>query len=235
MIKAEGLFWKYSAGVILKGVTFEIPKGKVTSFVGPSGAGKTTLLRCISGLHGDFKGTLTCDGMNLFMMNSKERVSTIGFVLQQFHLFSNLTVLQNCIFPMIAVQKKLSHEAEKDAMEVLVSLGIGHLWNESTVRLSGGQQQRVAIARALVLQPKILLFDEPTSALDPERKNSITELFLRLNAEGVTIAVSTHDMPFVKGVADRIYFMEYGEITETFDRDTDFLSSKPKISKYLGV
>jgi len=235
MIKAENIYWKHSAGVVLNGVSFEIPKGKVTAFVGPSGAGKTSLLRCIAGLHSDCKGVLTYQGALLAQMAPAERSSAIGFVLQQFHLFSHFTVLQNCTFSMIAVQKKAPHLAEQYAMEVLASLGIDHLWDKKPLRLSGGQQQRVAIARALVMRPKLLLLDEPTSALDPERRDSIAALLLQLQKGGMTVGISTHDMPFVKGLAHRMYFMEQGAITEAFDRETEELSSKIKISKYLGA
>jgi ABC-type polar amino acid transport system ATPase subunit len=233
MIACKNLLLKYSSKVILNRASFRIPMAKITAFVGPSGAGKTTVLRCTAGFHHDCEGEVAYEGKSLTLMTPQERSSFIGFVHQQFHLFPHLSVLRNCTLSMIAVQKKAASEAEGEAMSILASLGIDSLWNHSPKQLSGGQQQRVAIARALVLRPKVLLLDEPTSALDPERRRAIASILLRLRGEGVGICLSTHDIFFVKEIADRIYYMDQGAIVESFDRETDELASKTKILNYL--
>lgn len=212
---------------ILKDVSFELKEGRITTFMGPSGAGKTTLLRCIANLHENYEGEIICQGKDLKNFSRAERASTIGFVLQQFHLFPHLTVLHNCTFALEQCLRLTKKEAEEKAEEILGSLGMKMLVAAYPAQLSGGQQQRVAIARALVLRPKVLLLDEPTSALDPESKADLKMLLLDLNAQGLTVGLSSHDMPFIRQVMDEVYFMENGEIVEPS-------KAKRKIDNFLA-
>ena len=237
MICGEKISWKYKSknGIshILKEVSLELRKGRITTFMGPSGAGKTTLLKCIANLHSHYEGIITCEGKDIKSFNPVERGSTIGFVLQQFHLFPHLSVLKNCTYALVKALRMKEREAEKRAVEILHLLSMYPFIHAFPSQLSGGQQQRVAIARALVLNPKILLLDEPTSALDPESKKSLETLLLDLNARGITIALSSHDMPFIRKVMDYVYYMEQGELIEKWDRQGGNLPSKEKINQFL--
>jgi len=237
MICGKKISWKYKSkkgsSPVLKEVSFSLRKGRITTFMGQSGAGKTTLLKCIANLHSHYEGVIACNGKDIREFNPVERASTIGFVLQQFHLFPHLSVLNNCTYALVNVIGMNEAEAENRAIEILNILSMQPFIQSFPSQLSGGQQQRVAIARALVLQPEILLLDEPTSALDPESKKSLESLLLDLNARGFTIALSSHDMPFIKKIMDRVYFMEQGEIIEEWDRELDDLSSKEKIKQFL--
>jgi ABC-type polar amino acid transport system ATPase subunit len=230
--KNVSLIYKNKSG--LHNVSFDLQPGKITTFMGRSGAGKTTLLKCISNLYSHYEGTITCDGKNLKGLSPIERASTIGVVLQQFHLFPHLTALQNCTLALVQVLGVAPVAAETKAIEVLCALGMQPWMHSLPSELSGGQQQRVAIARALVLSPKILLLDEPTSALDPENKKSLELLLAELNKQGITIGISSHDMPFIRAVTDFAYFMENGILLETWDSNHEDLSSKPKIEHFLS-
>lgn len=237
MICGKKISWNYKSKkqspLILKEVSFELRKGRITTFMGQSGAGKTTLLKCVANLHAHYEGVITCDGKDIKNLNSIERASTIGFVLQQFHLFPHLSVLKNCTYALVKAMGMIETDAEKRAIEILDVLNMQSFIHAFPSQLSGGQQQRVAIARALVLQPKILLLDEPTSALDPESKKSLESLLLELNARGLTLVVSSHDMPFIRRIMDYVYFMENGELIEEWDREIHDLSSKEKIKQFL--
>lgn len=219
---------------ILKEVSFELKKGRMTTFMGQSGAGKTTLLKCIANLHASYEGIITYEEKNIKEFDSIERASTIGFVLQQFHLFPHLTVLKNCTYALLQVLKIDKDEAEERTVEILRLLGMLPFSHFLPKHLSGGQQQRVAIARALTLQPKVLLLDEPTSALDPESKKSLESLLLDLNSRGLTLAFSSHDMAFIQRMMDDIYFMEQGTIVEHWDCASSDLASKEKINHFLS-
>jgi len=218
----------------LNEVSFELKEGRITTFMGQSGAGKTTLLKCIANLHPYYEGIITCNGQDLKTLSPIERATTVGFVLQQFHLFPHLTVLQNCTLALVEVQGVPEETAKEKAAELLRLLGLESCMSAFPSQLSGGQQQRVAIARALALSPKVLLLDEPTSSLDPESKKSLEILLLALNARGVTIALSSHDMPFIHKIMDYIYFMENGTIIEAWDHRNEALVSKPKIQHFLS-
>jgi ABC-type polar amino acid transport system ATPase subunit len=237
MICGKKISWRYNSekgpSFVLKEVSFELRKGRITTFMGQSGAGKTTLLKCIANLHTRYEGIITCAGKDIRNLNVVERASTIGFVLQQFHLFPHLSVLKNCTYALVKSIGMKESEAEKRAMEILDVLSMRPFIQFFPSQLSGGQQQRVAIARALVLQPKILLLDEPTSALDPESKKSLESLLLDLNARGITLALSSHDMPFIRKIMDCVYFMEQGELIEEYDRAMDDFSSEGKIKQFL--
>jgi polar amino acid transport system ATP-binding protein len=218
----------------LNEVSFELKEGRITTFMGQSGAGKTTLLKCIANLHPCYEGIITCNGQDLKTLSPIERATTVGFVLQQFHLFPHLTVLQNCTLALVEVQGVPEEAAKEKAAELLRLLGLESFTSAFPSQLSGGQQQRVAIARALALSPKVLLLDEPTSSLDPESKKSLEILLLELNARGVTIVLSSHDMPFIHRIMDYIYFMENGTIIEAWDHKNEALVSKPKIQHFLS-
>lgn len=237
MICGKNISWKYKSkkgsSLVLKDVSFEIRKGRITTFMGQSGAGKTTLLKCIANLYSQYEGIITCNGNDITNFNALERATTIGFVLQQFHLFPHFSVLKNCTYALINTMKIEEAEAEKMASETLNVLGMQRFIHSFPSQLSGGQQQRVAIARALVLRPEILLLDEPTSALDPESKKDLESLLLELNAKGITIALSSHDMPFIRKIMDYVYFMEQGELIEEWDQKVEALASKEKIKQFL--
>lgn len=218
--------------LVLNHVSFEIKEGRMTAFIGRSGAGKTTLLKCIANLHPYSVGSIICNGQDLKNLGFFERSTTIGFVLQQFHLFPHITVLQNCTYALKRVLG-LKEEAESRAIDTLTLLGMLPFIHAYPAQLSGGQQQRVAIARALVMRPKILLLDEPTSALDPDSKKSLERVLFDLHAQGLTLALSSHDMPFIKGIMDRIYYMEEGMLVEKWDRRVEDPESKEKISQFL--
>lgn len=237
MICGKNISWKYKnkkgSSHVLKDVSFEIRKGRITTFMGQSGAGKTTLLKCIANLCAEYDGIITCNGKDITKFNALERATTIGFVLQQFHLFPHFTVLKNCTYALINMLNIKEAEAEKMAAETLHVLNMQGFIHAFPSQLSGGQQQRVAIARALVLRPEILLLDEPTSALDPESKKDLESLLLELNAEGITIALSSHDMPFIRKIMGYVYFMEQGELIEEWDHKVEALTSKDKIKHFL--
>lgn len=235
MISGKNVSWSYKQGSsrVLKEISFELKPGRITTFMGQSGAGKTTLLKCIANLHSHYEGEISCHKGNLNNLSPADRASTVGFVLQQFHLFPHLNALHNCTYALIEVLGLMQEEAENRAMEMLKTLNIEEFAHAYPSHLSGGQQQRVAIARALVLQPDVLLLDEPTSALDPESKKGFENLLMDLKAKGITIALSSHDMPFIKKIMDRIYFMEQGQLIEVWDREIDLLESKQKINQFL--
>lgn len=237
MISGKNVTWNYKHkkgnALILNQVSFELKQGRITAFIGKSGAGKTTLLKCIANLHAHYEGIITCEGQDLKNLSSLERSTTIGFVLQQFHLFPHFTALQNCTFALNEVVGLEADEARARAIETLTLLGMLPFVNAYPAQLSGGQQQRVAIARALVMQPKVLLLDEPTSALDPDSKKSLANVLFDLHAKGLTLALSSHDMPFIKKIMDRIYYMDEGELVEECDRRVEDLASKEKISQFL--
>lgn len=238
MIQGKKIAWQFkntkSSSLILKEVSFEIRKKRITTFMGPSGAGKTTLLKCIANLHAHYEGLITCGERDVKTFNAIERASTMGFVLQQFHLFPHLSVLKNCTYALVHVLRMLEKEAEARAVEILHLLHMEPFIQALPSQLSGGQQQRVAIARALVLRPGVLLLDEPTSALDPESKQSLTSLLLELNTRGLTIALSSHDMPFISRIMDYVYFLEQGELKEEWDCKKESSAAHGKIKHFLA-
>ena len=226
MVRIENVQKRFGDLEVLKGVSLEVHSGEVVCILGPSGSGKTTLLRCINFLEpydggriyvgDDLVGYRERNG-KLSPAPEKEvarvRAET-AMVFQQFNLFPHLTVLQNITLAPINVRKVKKKEAEARATQLLERVGIPEQAQKYPGQLSGGQQQRVAIARALAMQPKIMLFDEPTSALDPEMIREVLEVMEDLAEEGMTMLVVTHEMGFARGVADRIVFMDGGEIVE---------------------
>ena len=218
----------------LDNISFEITKNRITTFMGKSGTGKTTLLKCLANLNNNYEGTITCDNFNTKEWSNQERATNIGFVFQQFHLFPHITVLQNCTQPLKTVLGYCEKQATEVAHKILISLEMDSYKNTYPEKLSGGQQQKIAIARSLCLNPKVMVFDEPTSSLDPESTKQIQDLLLKLKNMGITIAISSHDMPFIKGILDRVYFLESGKIVDFFDEQHDKINEKNKISEFLN-
>ena len=200
----------------LKNVSLTVKRREVVVIIGPSGSGKSTFIRTINRLEEHQSGDIMVDGIPLTrdVRNIEAIRMETGMVFQQFNLFPHLTVMQNITLAPINVRKMKKKEAEARAMQLLERVGIPEQAQKYPGQLSGGQQQRVAIARALAMQPKIMLFDEPTSALDPEMIREVLEVMEELAESGMTMVVVTHEMGFAKGVADRIVFMDGGEIVE---------------------
>jgi len=200
----------------LRGVDVTVKDREVMVVLGPSGSGKSTLIRCINRLEAHQEGRILVDGLELTndLRNIDTIRSEVGMVFQQFNLFPHLTVLDNITLAPIWVRKKPKGEAEDTARALLERVGIPEQAEKFPGQLSGGQQQRVAIARSLAMEPKIMLFDEPTSALDPEMISEVLDVMKDLAKDGMTMVVVTHEMGFAREVADRIVFMEDGEIVE---------------------
>ncbi len=200
----------------LRGISLSVKKGEVIVILGPSGSGKSTFIRCLNRLeeHQDGEIIVTGTTLNYDVRNIAEIRREVGMVFQQFNLFPHLTVLENVTLAPIHVRKWSREKAEERAMHWLTRVGIPEQANKYPGQLSGGQQQRVAIARTLTMEPDILLFDEPTSALDPEMIKEVLDVMRDLAHEGYTILAVTHEMGFARTVADRIIFMDAGQIVE---------------------
>lgn len=200
----------------LRGVDLTVKEQEVMVVLGPSGSGKSTLIRCINRLEAHQEGRIVVDDIELTndLRNIDKIRSEVGMVFQQFNLFPHLTVLDNITLAPIWVRKKAKTAAEKTARELLERVGIPEQAEKFPGQLSGGQQQRVAIARSLAMEPKIMLFDEPTSALDPEMISEVLDVMKDLAVGGMTMVCVTHEMGFAREVADRVVFMESGEIVE---------------------
>jgi len=222
---------------VLRDIDLQVPPGERIVICGPSGSGKSTLIRCINRLEEHQQGRIVVDGIELADdVKAIEQVrKQVGMVFQQFNLFPHLTVLDNLTLSPMWVGKMPKKDAEERAMEQLKRVRIAEQANKFPLQLSGGQQQRVAIARALCLKPKIMLFDEPTSALDPEMIKEVLDVIVELAGQGITMLCVTHEMGFAKAVANRVIFMDQGQIVEEnnphdfFDhpkseRTRDFLS-----------
>ncbi|MGV6873302.1 amino acid ABC transporter ATP-binding protein [Pseudochelatococcus sp. B33] len=201
---------------VLRDINLDVAKGERIVICGPSGSGKSTLIRCINRLEEFQKGRIIVGGIEL--TNNIKRIDEVrrdvGMVFQHFNLFPHLTILENCTLAPIWVRKMPKKEAEAIAMRYLERVKIPEQANKYPGQLSGGQQQRVAIARSLCMNPKIMLFDEPTSALDPEMVKEVLDTMVTLAEEGMTMLVVTHEMGFARQVADRVIFMDQGQIVE---------------------
>jgi len=201
---------------VLKDIDLTVGDGEKVVICGPSGSGKSTLIRCICKLEDHQRGSINVLGteLNNDVANIDEIRREVGMVFQQFNLFPHMTVLENCTLAQTLVRKKSRKEAESVAMEFLEKVRIPEQSGKYPGELSGGQQQRVAIARSLCMNPKIMLFDEPTSALDPEMISEVLDVMVALAEEGMTMVCVTHEMGFARRVADRVIFMDQGEIVE---------------------
>ena len=202
---------------VLKNINLEVTRGEKIVICGPSGSGKSTLIRCINRLEEHQQGDIVVDGTELTndLKNIDAVRREVGMVFQHFNLFPHLTVLENCTLAPIWVRKTPKAEAEATAMEFLERVKIPEQADKYPGQLSGGQQQRVAIARSLCMRPNIMLFDEPTSALDPEMIKEVLDTMVSLAEEGITMLCVTHEMGFAKQVADRVIFMDEGEVIES--------------------
>ena len=216
VISIQNLSKTFGTNEVLKDISFEVKQGEVVTIIGSSGSGKSTLLRCVNLLEKPTSGKISYNGQNILEHDKSiyEYRTHVGMVFQQFNLFNNLNVLENCIVGPMKVLKKSKEEAEKIAKEFLEEVGMAAYINAKPRQLSGGQKQRVAIARALSMEPDVLLFDEPTSALDPEMVNEVLETMKSLAHTGITMIVVTHEMGFAKEVSDRVVFMDKGVIAE---------------------
>jgi len=216
VIELVGVNKWYGEFHVLKDVNLSVHQGEKIVICGPSGSGKSTLIRCINRLEEHQGGDIIVNGVTLDnnLKNIDAIRSDVGMVFQSFNLFPHLTVLENCTLAPIWVKQTPKAEAEELAMEYLKRVKIPEQAAKYPGQLSGGQQQRVAIARSLCMNPQIMLFDEPTSALDPEMISEVLDVMVELADSGMTMLVVTHEMGFAKRVADRVIFMDYGEIVE---------------------
>jgi general L-amino acid transport system ATP-binding protein len=226
---------------VLRDINLDVLKGEKLVICGPSGSGKSTLIRCINRLEEHQEGDIVIDGITLGDdVKAIDAVrKQVGMVFQQFNLFPHLTVLENLTLSPMWVSKVPRKEAEDRAMQQLERVRIAEQAGKYPLQLSGGQQQRVAIARSLCLRPKIMLFDEPTSALDPEMIKEVLDVMIELAGQGITMVVVTHEMGFAKAVADRVIFMDQGQIVEQappdlFFNDPQSARTKDFLSKILG-
>jgi ABC-type polar amino acid transport system ATPase subunit len=218
---------------VLNKVNFHVKHGEVVVICGPSGSGKSTLIRCINKLEPIQEGEIIVDDMPIHdsKINLRRLREEIGFVFQQFNLYPHMTVLQNITLAPINVRKQKKEEAEAYAMKILEKVDITEKAQAYPAQLSGGQQQRVAIARGLAMRPNIMLFDEPTSALDPEMINEVLDVMKNLAREGMTMVVVTHEMGFAREVANRVVFMDEGQLIESAPPDVFFSNPKHERTK----
>lgn len=237
MISCKNIVKNFHSLEVLKGIDLDVAPGEVVVIIGPSGSGKSTFLRCMNRLEAADGGTITIDGK---IIDSKESSlnklrQDIGMVFQQFNLFPHMTVMENITEAPVLLKKMTKDQAKKKGLELLKKVGLEEKENEYPNRLSGGQKQRVAIARALAMEPKIMLFDEPTSALDPELVGEVLSVMKQLAKEGMTMVVVTHEMGFAKEVADRVIFMDGGNIIEQGSPEAIFEKPQHERTKeFLG-
>jgi general L-amino acid transport system ATP-binding protein len=223
-IAITGMNKWYGEFHVLKDINLTVNKGERIVICGPSGSGKSTLIRCINRLEEHQKGKIVVDGIELThdLKKIDEIRREVGMVFQHFNLFPHLTILENCTLAPINVRKTPKREAEALAMHFLERVKIPEQAHKYPGQLSGGQQQRVAIARSLCMKPQVMLFDEPTSALDPEMIKEVLDTMVDLAKEGMTMLVVTHEMGFARQVANRVIFMDQGQIVEQNDPETFF-------------
>ena len=216
IIEIKHLQKSFGRNEVLKDINFSVSKGEVVCIIGASGSGKSTLLRCINLLEYPSAGEILYHGQNILQHKMTTAVyrAKMGMVFQQFNLFNNLNVLQNCMVGQVKVLKRSKAEARQTALEYLELVGMSQFINAKPNQISGGQKQRVAIARALSMEPEALLFDEPTSALDPELVGEVLKVMKALAHSGLTMLVVTHEMVFARDVSHRVVFMDEGVIVE---------------------
>ncbi|NLO84219.1 MAG: amino acid ABC transporter ATP-binding protein [Clostridiales bacterium] len=245
MLTARDIYKGFDSVGVLKGISMTVNKGEVVALIGPSGSGKSTFLRCVNQLERIDQGEIMlddevmCKTENGVLTYSDEKVLRLitlrmGMVFQSFNLFPHMSVMQNLIDAPIRVKKLTKADATKKAKELLQKVGLSEKADQYPFQLSGGQAQRVAIARALCMDPEILCFDEPTSALDPELTQEVLAVMRDLAAERMTMMVVTHEMSFARDVADRVVFMEGGQIVEEGAPEVLFSSQNPRTRKFIG-
>jgi len=233
VIDIQHLSKAFGSHEVLKDIDFSVNKGEVVSIIGSSGSGKSTLLRCINILEKPSGGQIIFNGENI--LDDKHDIFAyrrrLGMVFQQFNLFNNHNVLNNCVVGQVKVLKRSKAEAEKTAMKYLKVVGMDRYVNAKPKQLSGGQKQRVAIARALSMEPDVMLFDEPTSALDPEMVGEVLKVMKELAESGLTMLIVTHEMEFAREVSDRIVFMDKGVIAEQGSPEQIFMNPTQERTK----
>ena len=236
MITVKNLKKSFGDNEVLKGIDYEIKQGEKIVIIGPSGSGKSTTVRCMNFLEEPTSGRVLVDGKEL---NHKNRVHVIretsSMVFQQFNLYPHMTVLKNLTLAPMKLHHKSKADAEELAYHYLDVVGLRDKAHVYPTTLSGGQQQRIAIARALCMQSKIILFDEPTSALDPETIQEVLDTMIKLADENITMVVVTHEMGFARQVADRVVFMDHGEIIEEGTPEHFFTNPQhERVKQFLG-
>lgn len=233
MIDVINLEKSFGDNKVLRGVDITINKGDIVCVLGPSGSGKSTFLRCLNCMEDPTGGQIIFDGVDIADMSVDINIHRrkMGMVFQQFNLFNNMNVLENCVCPQVTVLKKSRADAEKTAREYLAKVGMDSYINARPKQLSGGQKQRVAIARSLSMHPDIILFDEPTSALDPEMVGEVLEVMQSLAKSGLTMIVVTHEMAFARDVSTRVIFMDGGVILEDSTPDVIFNTPREQRTK----
>ena len=211
---------------VINGVNLEVKQGEVVVVCGPSGSGKSTLIRTVNQLETIQEGEIWVDGINVAdpKADLNQVRAEVGFVFQHFNLYPHLSVVENIILAPMKVKKQNREQAEKKAMELLERVGLAHKRDAFPQQLSGGQQQRVAIARGLAMNPRVMLFDEPTSPLDPEMIGEVLKVMKDLALSGMTMMVVTHEMGFAREVADRVVFVDHGQIVEEAEPESFFLN-----------
>ncbi|EFL54155.1 amino acid ABC transporter ATP-binding protein [Finegoldia sp. P1-F-LS] len=236
IIELQHLKKNYNGVEVLKDINFTISKGEVLSIIGSSGSGKSTMLRCINLLEKPTGGDILYHGESILSskFNQNKFRSKVGMVFQQFYLFENMSVMDNCTVAQIKVLNRDKESAVKEAEKYLELVGMIEHAHKKPSMLSGGQKQRVAIARALCMNPEVLLFDEPTSALDPEMVNDVLQVMTKLAETGMTMVVVTHEMQFARDVSTRVCFMNEGYIIEDTDPHTMFTNPKhERVKEFL--
>uniref|UniRef100_UPI00082989E1 amino acid ABC transporter ATP-binding protein n=1 Tax=Marinomonas gallaica TaxID=1806667 RepID=UPI00082989E1 len=237
MIKANKVNKIFPNGChALKDVSLDIQRGEVVVIIGPSGSGKSTFLRTLNQLESISSGNILLDQVDLTDTRTDINAvrTEVGMVFQSFNLFPHKTALGNVMLAPMKVLNQSKEEAKQGARDLLYRVGLADRMNNYPSRLSGGQQQRVAIARSLAMKPKALLFDEPTSALDPEMVGEVLDVMKELAREGMTMVVVTHEMGFAREVADRVVFMEEGELVLEETPERFFHSEHPRLQRFLG-
>ncbi|MBL1228818.1 amino acid ABC transporter ATP-binding protein [Enterococcus sp. BWB1-3] len=233
IIKIEHLKKNFGENEVLKDINMTVEKGEVVTIIGSSGSGKSTMLRCVNLLEKPTAGKIIYQGENVLVpgYDLPKYRTHLGMVFQQFNLFNNLNVLDNCTAGQLSVLKRSKSEAEQIAKENLEKVGMARFIKAKPAQLSGGQKQRVAIARALSMNPDVLLFDEPTSALDPEMVGEVLKTIKSLAHTGLTMMIVTHEMEFARDVSDRVIFMDKGVIAEEGTAEEFFAHPKEERTK----
>lgn len=238
ILKLTEVTKKYGDHTILSRLSLSVNKGEVVVILGPSGCGKSTLLRCINGLEDIQSGEILLEGERIsHKKNDMHQVrQKIGMVFQSYELFPHMDVLHNIILGPVKAQKRPKKEVIEEALQLLERVGLQHKKDAYPSELSGGQKQRVAIVRALCMQPKILLFDEVTAALDPEMVREVLDVMLSLAKEGSTMVIVTHEMQFARAIANRIVFIDEGQIIEESDPESFFTHPKTeRVKQFLNL
>ena len=231
MVNVENLTVKIKNQILLNKIFCTLLPGRITCFIGKSGAGKTTLLKSLVNLVPIITGQIIINNKQLGELNNCQKAEEIGYVFQNFNLFNNLSVLENCIDPLL-IRGMNNDDAKQIAIRELKKLGMENYIDKYTSELSGGQKQRVAIARSLCLKPRIILLDEPTASLDPNNTHTLVKILKSLASEGLTIGVSSQDMNFVNSILDRVYYVEAGNIID-FCENAKSLDKCPMIKYFI--